>query len=346
MKDNKLLKANISHSHEVDLKEINRYLKRNIIINKIESSENCFNLKIKKLYEDILIKSKEPETIPKFNGIKTQLYLKLNKNLPNDIGNLSQVDVENDYFKTEDGENFVIYNDNNVIILQSKFQSKIMFENSDDIFLDGTFYSAPKCVYQILIIRVNIKGTRTYATTCFALCSNKKEELYYLILSEINKNLNYNNDGIFKPYKIHIDFEIGLSNAIIRVWNESQIKYCFFHFQQIIERKRKKYLDLYNDNIDVKEIFNKLNSYFDKKPSIYKLINVFVREEFLMRKDYESSITNGFKKMYRLSPGPGEYFDILPYYIEKDNLIKGKTVAAKKEKINLWFDAALKLPFK
>ena len=225
MKDNKLLKANISHSHEVDLKEINRYLTRHIIINKIESSENCLNLKIKKLYEDILIKSKEPETIPKFNGIKTQLYLKLNKNLPNDVDNLSQVDVENDYFKTEDGENFVIYNDNNVIILQSKIQSKIMFENSDDIFLDGTFYSAPKCVYQILIIRVNIKGTRTYATTCFALCSNKKEELYYLILSEINKNLNYNNDGIFKPYKIHIDFEIGLSNAIIRAWNESQIKY-------------------------------------------------------------------------------------------------------------------------
>ena len=175
MKDNKLLKANISHSHEVDLKEINKYLTRHIIINKIESSENCFNLKIKKLYEDIHIKSKEPETIPKFNGIKTQLYLKLNKNLPNDVINLSQVDVENDYFKTEDGENFVIYNDNNVIILQSKIQSKIIFENSDDIFLDGTFYSAPKCVYQILIIRVNIKGTRTYATTCFHYAQIKEK---------------------------------------------------------------------------------------------------------------------------------------------------------------------------
>ena len=95
-----------------------------------------------------------------------------------------------------------------------------MFENSDDIFLDGTFYSAPKCVYQILIIRVNIKGTRTYATTCFALCSNKKEELYYLILSEINKNLNYNNDGIFKPFKIHIDFEIGKLSLFLKILAE------------------------------------------------------------------------------------------------------------------------------
>ena len=113
----------------------------------------------------------------------------------------------------------------------------------------------------------------TYATTCFALCSNKKEELYYLILSEINKNLNYNNDEIFKPFKIHIDFEIGLSNAIIRVWNESQIKYCFFHFQQIIERKRKKYLDLYNDNIDVKEIFKRIRTLPLIKPEY--VIDVF-----------------------------------------------------------------------
>ena len=52
-----------------------------------------------------------------------------------------------------------------------------------------------------------------------------------------------------------------------------------------------------------------------------------------MKKDYEGSITNGFKKKCRLGPGPGEYFDILPYYTEKDNLIKGKTVTAKKEKI-------------
>ena len=34
-----------------------------------------------------------------------------------------------------------------------------MSENSKDIFIDGTFYSAPKFVNQIIIIRVNIKNT-------------------------------------------------------------------------------------------------------------------------------------------------------------------------------------------
>ena len=110
-----------------------------------------------------------------------------------DVENLADINVENGYFKTVYKEKFVIFKDDNVIILQSEFQSKIMSANSEDIFIDGTFYSAPKCVYQILIIRVNIKDTRQYSTTCFVLCNNKKEELYYKVLSEISKNMNFVN---------------------------------------------------------------------------------------------------------------------------------------------------------
>ena len=81
-----------------------------------------------------------------------------------------------------------------------------MYENSEDIFIDGTFYSAPKYLYHILIVRVNIKDTQQYATTCLALCASKKEELYYKVLSEINNNINYNRGEIFTPKRVHIDF--------------------------------------------------------------------------------------------------------------------------------------------
>ncbi len=91
---------------------------------------------------------------------------------------------------------------------------------------------------------------------------------------------------------------------------------------------------------------NRLNSYFSKKPTFYNLINVLAREELLMKKDYEMSITNGFKKCYKIANGPGEYLDFLPYYIEKEELIRGSGLKAKKEKINLWYEASLKLPFK
>ena len=45
--------------------------------------------------------------------------------------------------------------------------------------------------------------------------------------------MNSINDKVFKPERIHIDFELALSNPIIRVWNNSQIKYCFFIFNKL-----------------------------------------------------------------------------------------------------------------
>ena len=197
--DNELIKANPNHCHEPNLKDVNRYLMKDIIKNKINSAENCYNLKLKKTYDNIIIKNPEVDNVPKFDSIKSQLYVKLNNNLPKDIDDLLEIDKNSGYFKTLYGEKFLIYNDEDVIVLQSDIQARIMLENYEDIFLDGTFFSAPKCLYQILIIRVNFKHSYKYATTGFALCKNKTEKLYRLILYEINKNLNAIGGKIFRP---------------------------------------------------------------------------------------------------------------------------------------------------
>ena len=171
--------------------------------------------------------------MPKFEGIKTQLYEKLNKNVPKDVEDINTIDFNSNYLKTLYNEKFLVYHEEELIILQSNIQVIIMFDNTKNVFIDWTFYSAPKAIYQIIIIRVNIEGPNRFATTCFALCKNKTELLY------INKNINYEINKIFKPTFIHIDFELALSNAIIIVWNSSEIKYCYFQYQQLIERKEK-----------------------------------------------------------------------------------------------------------
>ena len=65
------------------------------------------------------------------------------------------------------------------------------------IFFLMTFYSAPKCIYQILIIRVSIKNTNKNIATFFSSRKNKKETCIKLILIEINKKLNFNNDKLY-----------------------------------------------------------------------------------------------------------------------------------------------------
>ena len=87
---------------------------------------------------------------------------------------------------------------------------------------------------------------------------------------------------------------------------------------------------------------NKLNSYFDKKPTFYNLINILAREEKKKKKETENTIINGLKILCRI--GPSEYYELVQYFIEKENDIKGKTLKSKKEKINLWYNASLRLP--
>lgn len=53
--------------------------------------------------------------------------------------------------------------------------------------------------------------------------------------------MNYINNKIFKPSFIIIHFELAFSNAIIRVLN-SEIQYCYFHYQQNKKGKRKNIL--------------------------------------------------------------------------------------------------------
>ena len=94
-----------------------------------------------------------------------------------------------------------------------------MFENNKDLVIDGTFFSAHKCIYQILIIKVKDNHSTKYTTICFTLCKNKTEQIYKWIISEINKNINIKNGKAFKPKNVDIYFEITLSNAIINNWN-------------------------------------------------------------------------------------------------------------------------------
>ena len=408
--NDKVIKANLKHCHEENLKQISSLITKDSIKNRIENNENIFTVTLKRIYEDIKIKNTAPENMPKFEGIKTQLYEKLNKNVPKDVEDINTIDFNSNYFKTLYKEKFLVYHDEELIILQSKIQAKIMYDNSKDVFIDGTFYSAPKAIYQIIIIRVNIEDTNRFATTGFALCKNKTELLYKKLLLEINKNINYEINKIFKPTFIHIDFELALSNAIINVWNSSEIKYCYFHYQQLIERKRKKFIDLFNNEIEIKELFkriktlplikpiyvkdvfdliksnnrfeeleeflvyyeeqffniydikywnyydqyylrtnnpcegfnNKLNSFFAKKPTFYRLINVLAKEELLVKNEYEDLIFNGFGKICKL--GGGDYYSCLIYYKDKDEEIKGNSISSKNKRLKLWYEASLRLP--
>ena len=52
--------------------------------------------------------------------------------------------------------------------------------------------------------------------------------------------------------------ETPLINSLNIIWPYSDIKICYFHWNQSMEKQRKKYSDLLEDNINNKEIFKSL----------------------------------------------------------------------------------------
>jgi len=152
----------------------------------IEKKFNSFWYKIIPLYNKI---SKEMGLIcPEYNSIKSQISRNLNKKLPSNVITFAEIPSESEYYKTKRGENFVIFKNSNLIIFQSPFQAKLFREYNDDIFVDGTFFIAPKFSYQIFITRTYVKELDSFYTT-FAILKNIEQETYKILFEKLKKKM-------------------------------------------------------------------------------------------------------------------------------------------------------------
>jgi len=83
---------------------------------------------------------------------------------------------------------FLWYSKNcNLIIFQFSFQVKLFRVYNDNIFVDGTFFIAPKFSYQIFITRIYAKELDSFYTSFFAILKNKEQEAYKILFEKLKK---------------------------------------------------------------------------------------------------------------------------------------------------------------
>ncbi|OUM65142.1 hypothetical protein PIROE2DRAFT_7857 [Piromyces sp. E2] len=149
-----------------------------------------------------------------YNATITQMMRTINKQYPSNIKTFDEIPGESKILKTVRDEDFMIFKNPNVVIFQYLFQEKIYSQYSEDIFVDGTFSTAPKFSYQVFITRNCIKEYNCFYTTSISILNNKKQANYEILLNEVNKNaFKYKNNVIISPIKFQCDFEKGISNA-------------------------------------------------------------------------------------------------------------------------------------
>jgi len=134
----------------------------------------------------------------------------------------------------------MIFKNSNLIIFQSPFQAKLFREYNDDIFVDGTFFIAPKFSYQVFITRTYAKELDSFYTTSFAILKNKEQETYKMLFEKLKKNANTCNNNIrIEPKNLHCDFERAISKAAKTIFPNTNIKYCIWHYKKSLEIKKK-----------------------------------------------------------------------------------------------------------
>jgi hypothetical protein len=123
-------------------------------------------------------------------------------------------------------------------IFWSNTEGLNLLQQSDHMFIDGTFKVVPKPFKQLLIIMGHHKYTRTFFPACFILMDSKSKEAYEMVFNVFKSWLPYESR---LPTRATTDFEIGLINSLNKSlpWISDMVG-CYFHFKQAINRKLKE----------------------------------------------------------------------------------------------------------
>ena len=242
------------HNHNISNKKAPRAKARSEIKKILKDNDNPFLVKGKNIYNQAT--NNLGMWIPQYQSLRTTIQRKINKSFPKEVKDWSEIPDNHEFYTTISGEPFLLSKEENFILFQSPSQSKIQIEYNDNIFCDATFYSAPNICYQLLITRVYAKEFHKYFTTSFALMRNKEQVTYEKLFNSLKNNISkYTENDNYKPKLFHCDFEIAMSNAFIKVFPSTKVKFCLWHLGRALEVNRKKYIKLEDKNENIISLY-------------------------------------------------------------------------------------------
>ncbi|KAG4090430.1 hypothetical protein H8356DRAFT_1431231 [Neocallimastix lanati (nom. inval.)] len=183
-----ILKYESLHNHPGNEYSVSLSVMKHKIKDEIKKHSNPFDIKRKRLYNEI---SKEMGFIypcPEYISVKTLILRSINKKLPSNVTIFNEIPNESEYYKTERNEDFMVFKDSDLVIFQSPFQAKLFKKYNNDIFCG---------CQQVFITRTYVKKLNSFYTTSYAILRNKKK----LKKNELCRNEVNDDEKIFNYYK-------------------------------------------------------------------------------------------------------------------------------------------------
>ncbi|XP_018494064.1 uncharacterized protein LOC100897149 [Galendromus occidentalis] len=104
----------------------------------------------------------------------------------------------------------------------------------EKIYVDGTFSLSPKLFQQVFVVHAERSGF--VFPVCYALLPNKSQASYTRMIQLLCTAWPH-----FKPTKVSLDFELGLSNAFRTTFPDAEMNGCLFH---LVKNMKGKLMDL------------------------------------------------------------------------------------------------------
>ena len=327
--NNQLISYNDQHSCVVDEKKI-KALKIKSEAKKIVGEENViYDIKARNIFDSSvkkIVKRKSDEEpkeeidnqkkdnipinykqnmTPSFSSVRASIYRYINKNVPKDIEDINDLPEESEYYNTIKGDKFLFYKNENILIFMSTFQANLLYQYPEHIFIDGTFYAAPKCSYQIVTIRLHELKEDQFYTVGYGIMTSKNLGSYIEFLDNIktyvyNNRENKRNINPWFPKVMHCDFEIAIISAIKQVFPNTEIKLCLLHLFRNLEINRKKiYGSIENqDNISL-NILKRIKTLCYIDPDFVKDVFILIIEDANNSDENDKKfVIDYFKKNY------------------------------------------------
>ena len=95
------------------------------------------------------------------------------------------------------GKVYMFYWSIHILIFMSKIKTEYLYTLKEHIFIDGTFYSAPKCAYQNITIRAHNVFEDCYHTLSYGILVDKTESSYIEFLDNIKRYVFENRKNLF-----------------------------------------------------------------------------------------------------------------------------------------------------
>jgi hypothetical protein len=169
-------------------------------------------------------------SVPEFSHVRTSVS-RAKQEVPRIPRTVTDVNIAGVWAETWNGDNFLAHIDNAwAVVVFATDENFTVLQQCRDLFIDGTFRTAPRPYYQYVTIHGTFGGRVIPLVSC--LLGGKTVGHYRQILQTLKAKVRQVTGHSLRPKRVICDFELAVMSAVETDLPTAKVCGCLFHFRQ------------------------------------------------------------------------------------------------------------------